>query len=43
VIRFARALAVTLQILILGELLFIAWSEMIALQTAARVFLYAEF
>jgi len=42
-IRLARILGITVQILVLGELLFIALSQMVVLQTAARIFQYAEF
>jgi hypothetical protein len=42
-IRLARTLGVLFQILVLGELLFIAFSQMVVLQAAARLFHYAEF
>lgn len=41
--RFARILGIAIQVVVLGELLFMALSEMVVLQTAARIFQYAEF
>jgi hypothetical protein len=41
--RLGRFLGVMIQILVLGELLFIALTQMVALRVAARVFQYAEF
>ena len=42
-IRLARILGVAFQIVVLGELLTFALSQMVVLQTAARIFQYAEF
>lgn len=41
--RLAHILGITVQVLVLGELLFAALSQMVVLQTAARIFQYAEF
>lgn len=41
--RLARALGIALQILVLGQLLSMALSEMYVAHTGARVFKYAEY
>ena len=41
--RLFRALGITLQILVLGELLFIAVATMYAMRTGTHVFRYAGF
>jgi hypothetical protein len=41
--RLSRGLGIALQVLVLGELLFIAVATMYAMQTGAQVFRYAGF
>ncbi len=41
--RFARWLGVAIQLLVLGQLLFVAVSQMYVVQTGARIFRYAGF
>jgi hypothetical protein len=41
--RFARWLGVAIQLLVLGELLFVAVSQMYIAETGARIFRYAGF
>jgi hypothetical protein len=41
--RFARRLGVAIQLLVLGELLFVAISQMYVAETGARIFRYAGF